>query len=81
MVREFSVPSLARSLTRLPYTAIVSSLYPIVSLLTKVLVSSDCHLTYSPSSELTEIYSMLGLFITWPTSYEALVGRAELKKG
>lgn len=24
---------------------------------------------------------MLGLFITWPTSYEALVGRAELKPG
>ena len=22
-----------------------------------------------------------GLFVTWPTSYEALVGRAELKKG
>jgi len=22
-----------------------------------------------------------GLFITWPTSYEALVGRAELKAG
>jgi NADPH:quinone reductase-like Zn-dependent oxidoreductase len=24
---------------------------------------------------------MLGLYITWPTSYEALVGRAELKSG
>jgi NADPH2:quinone reductase len=25
--------------------------------------------------------SLLGLFVTWPTSYEALVGRAELKPG
>ena len=24
---------------------------------------------------------MLGLYVTWPTSYEALVGRAELKPG
>jgi E3 ubiquitin-protein ligase HUWE1 len=24
---------------------------------------------------------LLGLFVTWPTSYEALVGRAELKPG
>lgn len=24
---------------------------------------------------------LLGLYITWPTSYEALVGRAELKAG
>ena len=26
-------------------------------------------------------YTYIGLFLTWPTSYEALVGRAELKAG
>ncbi len=26
-------------------------------------------------------WNLLGLYVTWPTSYEALVGRAELKAG
>lgn len=28
-----------------------------------------------------QLHCVTGLYITWPTSYEALVGRAELKSG
>jgi len=35
---------------------------------------------YSQSDNLSQD-DAVGLFITWPTSYEALVGRAELKPG
>jgi NADPH2:quinone reductase len=32
-------------------------------------------------SRSSEFLYVLGLYLTWPTSYEALVGRAELKPG
>ena len=35
----------------------------------------------SPSFSSTDFVSLTGLFLTWPTSYEALKGRAELKAG
>lgn len=53
--------------------------YRTTSLLIKAQVSSFVVITRNFDSYPT--MDNLGLYITWPTSYEALVGRAELKAG
>lgn len=37
--------------------------------------------SYISKAEVLILLILLGLHVTWPTSYEALVGRAELKAG